>query len=87
MNSHMVSSIYSDPQNVDLRTIQTKRLFFIAEPNVFLFNHFGRFQTIRKVLWHDYESPGAAWSLSRVFTEPQSTLSTHRASHGASGLQ
>ena len=53
----MVSSRYSDFSNVDFRTNLTKSGFFSTRLAFFLLEHSGRSLTIRKVLWHDNESP------------------------------
>ena len=53
----MVSSRYSDFSNVDFRTNLTKRGFFLPGRFFFLLEHSRRSLTIRKVLWHDNESP------------------------------
>ena len=63
---HMVSSGYSDSQNVDLWTNLTKSRIFSTRPDFFLLEHIGRLLTIRKVLRHDDKSLGGHRSHLRV---------------------
>ena len=60
----MVSSGYSDSQNVDLWTNLTKSSIFSTRPDFFLLKHIGRVLTIRNVKGGDntdrgFEPPSA----------------------------
>ena len=71
----MVSSLYSDIQNVDLWTNLTKSSFFSTRPVFFLLEHSRYFLTLRKVLGHANRSPRGH---GRPLSVPLKLLEVHQ---------